>query len=166
VTAKVSIDDIVDKQPSITDPTIHTNKLKRKADAISQSTAKETEESRVNSEKSLVEEFVFWQPNQSSDSGTDQQTQHEMAAQQLAQLKDSVVSTAPELTSTSVAGSPTTAAVEPAEASEQPVKRFKTSNPPGSSTFAKYAATAVGGVILGGIGAVAALISLPPDYFV
>jgi hypothetical protein len=49
---------------------------------------------------------------------------------------------------------------------ERPAKRARTENGAGKTSFATLAATALAGAIVGGVGVVAALVSLPPDFFV
>ncbi|OJJ33790.1 hypothetical protein ASPWEDRAFT_28985 [Aspergillus wentii DTO 134E9] len=49
---------------------------------------------------------------------------------------------------------------------ERPSKRAKTTHEPSSGGFARHAATALVGAVVGGLGTIAVLASLPPDYFV
>jgi len=49
---------------------------------------------------------------------------------------------------------------------ERPAKRARTDNGTGNIGFATLAATALAGAIVGGVGVVAALVSLPQDFFV
>lgn len=158
VAKKMSIDDIVEKQPTGPDSSASPNKLKRKADSMSTSTNCETMEDAL----SKADEDFTCSLNQSQVLLAKQQAEREMAAQQLAQLKDSGASLSSEV---AVAPITESVVVEAIEQTEPPAKRVKTTNATGSSNLARYAATAVGGVILGGIGAVAALISLPPEFF-
>jgi hypothetical protein len=51
-------------------------------------------------------------------------------------------------------------------AEERPAKRARTGNDTGNTSFATLAATALAGAIVGGVGVVAALVSLPQDFFV
>jgi chemotaxis response regulator CheB len=50
-------------------------------------------------------------------------------------------------------------------ASEPPRKRVKATHPTRSKTLASHAATAVVGALLGGLGTIAMLAALPPNYF-
>ena len=49
---------------------------------------------------------------------------------------------------------------------ERPAKRARTGNATGRTSFATLAATALAGAVVGGVGVVAALVSLPQDFFV
>lgn len=49
---------------------------------------------------------------------------------------------------------------------ERPAKRARTGKETGKSSFATLAATALAGAVVGGVGVVAALVALPPDFFV
>ncbi|KAF7508538.1 hypothetical protein GJ744_009087 [Endocarpon pusillum] len=49
---------------------------------------------------------------------------------------------------------------------ERPAKRARTGNETGRTSFATLAATALAGAVVGGVGVVAALVSLPQDFFV
>jgi hypothetical protein len=49
---------------------------------------------------------------------------------------------------------------------ERPAKRARTGNETRKSSFAMLAATALAGAVVGGVGVVAALVSLPQDFFV
>ena len=48
----------------------------------------------------------------------------------------------------------------------RPVKRVRTSNRSNGTSFVTLAATALAGAVFGGFGVIAALVSLPPDFFV
>lgn len=49
---------------------------------------------------------------------------------------------------------------------ERPAKRARTRNEAGRTSYATLAATALAGAVVGGVGVVAALVSLPQDFFV
>lgn len=49
---------------------------------------------------------------------------------------------------------------------ERPAKRARTNNETRKTSFTTLAATALAGAVVGGVGVVAALVSLPPDFFV
>lgn len=71
---------------------------------------------------------------------------------------------------TQMSASKTTEEKAQAPDQEPPSKRVKLSTPATNSArprsnFAKYAATALAGAIVGGVGAIATLIALPPEFF-
>lgn len=135
-TAKVSIDSIVERVADEPMPSQNDNKLKRKADDMTSDS---------------VPESTSTTPNHVA--------QIEAASLPACRSQSKIASM------TQVKALQAVPSVSGNE-EERPAKRARSGNETGRSSFATLAATALAGAVVGGVGVVAALVSLPQDFFV
>ncbi|ERF73324.1 hypothetical protein EPUS_03157 [Endocarpon pusillum Z07020] len=135
-TAKVSIDSIVERVADEPMPSQNDNKLKRKADDMTSSSVPESTSTTQNH----VAQIEAAEPPAC-------RSQSKIAS--MTQVK--ALQAVPSVTGNE---------------EERPAKRARTGNETGRTSFATLAATALAGAVVGGVGVVAALVSLPQDFFV
>ena len=135
-TAKVSIDSIVERVADEPMPSQNDNKLKRKADDMTSDSVPESTSTTLNH----VAQIEAAPPSAC-------RSQSKIASMTQVKALQAVPS---------VSGNE----------EERPAKRARTGNETGRTSFATLAATALAGAVVGGVGVVAALVSLPQDFFV
>jgi FHA domain len=134
--AKVSIEGIVERLPNEHLPSHHGNQLKRKADDTTVEVLGEFEEENL---------------------------------EQISQADSSLASTRPPQKKAATAAQ--AKAVQNMASGgvvevERPAKRARTEKKARNNNLTTLAATALAGAVVGGVGVVAALVALPPDFFV
>jgi hypothetical protein len=146
-TTRVSIADIVEGPANTTYSTDCRNHLKRKAPDYDTPTTNP--------------DVASYQP----DFLDDHLALHTMFPD--AQPQELVQAPSSQLTSLTTISQPGTSVSEPTETIEEqpPRKRTKTAPPSPGDNLTRYVATALAGAVIGGVGAIAALLSLPPDFF-
>ena len=146
-TTKVSINDIVDKAAQDQHHPLVVQNLKRKADNISGGEERTNEDESEGLGKT------------DSASYPDAQLQDHFQEFQPAEFQSTTITNPP-------AEPPAREVQITQEIEQRPAKRMKTTKSIGRGRTAKYAAAVLAGAVIGGVGTIAALVALPPDFFV